>query len=724
MLKLKFNISEPVLQKINVKTEDIIYSAPFDVRKNGQIADNSYVIITRENLITVEDDDVLHQYAIKECESLKLLKYSSSLADLVVGEGDNEQIIATVSAKHIERFACIVRGTKKLAVDEFIEVETSANETICYKCNRAIPGTAVCPKCEKSSNLRKIKMLLQGQKWKIIVLLIILIFQTSANLFSWIMHGRFIDNVIVPADATWQNVTFYIGLILLGGVGGMACVVLRWYTAGKLGSKISLNLRSRIYKKMQDLHLSFILKSKAGDILNRTTKDTEQVGSFFWDHMPWLFQSVVDFVFIITFMIFVSWQIALFTILPMAPLFFVMSWRAKKSARVWNDFVKRKDKQTTELADFIGGIREVKCFATEQENIELFAKSSENVRKASVRFQLFWALAFPMGLFFIGFGVYIVYFIGGISVLSGTMTIGTLFLLASLARFLVNTISVMGFLPADISRFVAAITRIDDILNADPEIVNSKNPKTIKINGDMEFKNVGFGYALGESVLKDVNLSVEKGDVVGIVGKSGGGKTTLINLIMRLYDLHEGEIFIDGTEIRDIDINALHSQIGAVLQETYLFNDTVLNNIKFARPNADISEIITAAKTANAHDFICELPDGYNTFVGENGHGLSGGERQRVAIARAILADPKILILDEATASLDTETELAVQTALERLCKNRTTFAIAHRLSTLRFATKLIVIDDGTIAEVGTHDELLAKKGIYYGLHAVQHRSA
>lgn len=721
LLKLNFKLSPENLKKLNTKAEDVIYSVPFDISQNGQVTNTSYVVVTKENLFIIEEDKLTKSFKISECETLKLEKHSSVVASLIIGEGESEEIIATVSAKHIERFACVVRGTTQLAKGNFIQVETSAVETVCYKCGRAIPGTADCPKCEKNGNFRrKFFMLLQGQKSRIIILLIIVFAQTSSNIFAWIMHGRFIDNVIVPGTATPQNVAFYTGLIILGGVGSMACVALRWYVAGKLASKISLNLRSKIYKKLQDLHLSFILKAKGGDILNRTTKDTEQVGAFFWDNMPWVLQSVVDFVLIMSFMLFVSWQIAVFTALPMIPIFFIMRHRAKKSSRVWHNFVKRKDGQTTELTDFINGIREVKCFATEEENINSFAKSSKAVRKASVKFQLFWAMAFPVSLFFMGFGMYIVYFLGGIQVVSGTMTVGTLFLLAALVRFMVTTISVLGFLPQDASRFMAAITRIDDVLSAKTEIDNNENSKVFEINGDMELKNVGFGYALGETVLKDVNLTVKKGDVIGIVGKSGGGKSTLINLIMRLYDLHEGEIFIDGVEIRDIDTASLHSQIGAVLQETYLFNDTVLNNIKFAKPNADISEIILAAKTANAHDFICDLPDGYNTLVGERGHSLSGGERQRVAIARAVLANPKILILDEATASLDTETELSVQTALERLCKNRTTFAIAHRLSTLRFATKLIVIDGKTIAEVGTHDELLAKRGIYYGLHAVQ----
>ena len=244
--------------------------------------------------------------------------------------------------------------------------------------------------------------------------------------------------------------------------------------------------------------------------------------------------------------------------------------------------------------------------------------------------------------------------------------------------------------------------------------------KDIQIQGDICFHDVTFGYNSYDPVLEHINLDVKKGEMIGLVGASGTGKSTMINLIMRLYDVDRGTITVDGIDLRDIKQESFHSQLGVVLQETFLFSGTILNNIRFAKPDATMEEIIKAAKAANAHDFICKTPDGYNTYVGERGFNLSGGERQRIAIARAILNNPRLLILDEATSALDTESEYLIQQALDRLTEGRTTFAIAHRLSTLRNANRLVVIDGHEIAEVGTHDELLEKKGIYYGLVTAQ----
>ncbi|MCQ2432793.1 MAG: ATP-binding cassette domain-containing protein, partial [Clostridia bacterium] len=243
---------------------------------------------------------------------------------------------------------------------------------------------------------------------------------------------------------------------------------------------------------------------------------------------------------------------------------------------------------------------------------------------------------------------------------------------------------------------------------------------SMKIRGDITFDNVHFGYDDATEVLKGINLEVKEGEFIGIVGKSGAGKSTLINLVMRMYDVEDGCIRIDGTDIRDISQESLRSQIGVVLQETFLFSGSIYDNIAYAKPGATRDEIITASKIAGAHEFIMKLPDAYNTKVGEKGHTLSGGERQRISIARALLHNPRILILDEATASLDTETEKQIQDALQKLSKNRTTLAIAHRLSTLRNATRLIVIDKGKIAEVGTHEELIRMKGIYFNLVMAQ----
>ena len=332
----------------------------------------------------------------------------------------------------------------------------------------------------------------------------------------------------------------------------------------------------------------------------------------------------------------------------------------------------------------------------------------------------FWSTFNPLIGFFFSVGTYLILYVGGLDVLTGRISIGELTQVTMYTSMIIQPLGWIMLFPKQVANLNISMDRIYDILDRQTELSNIDTGIKKDIEGEIEFKNTVFGYRSYEPVLDGIDFKVKPGEMIGIVGASGSGKSTMVNLVMRLYDCDDGSILVDGRDIREYNQQDFHRQIGVVLQETFLFGGTVYENIKFGKPSATREEVIRAAKIANAHDFICRMPGGYDTMLAENGNNLSGGERQRVAIARAILNDPRILILDEATSSLDTETEYQIQEALKRLVKGRTTFAIAHRLSTLKNADRIIVIDGHKIAEAGTHSELLRKKGVYYGLVTAQ----
>ena len=376
------------------------------------------------------------------------------------------------------------------------------------------------------------------------------------------------------------------------------------------------------------------------------------------------------------------------------------------------------------LQDILNGIRVVKCFGREKAEIERFkAASVKHADQNEANAKIFDTI-FPLLGFAVRLGSYLILWYGNLRLFEGVMSVGTLHQINSYANIIYGPLLYITSIPRSISNFLTSLGKVLEILEESPEVSDIGLPIDISIEGDISIRDVTFGYDTYNPVLEHISVDIKKGEMIGIVGHSGCGKTTLINLLMRLYDVNSGAILIDDVNIKDISQNALRSQIGVVLQETHLFSGSIRDNIKYAKPLASDEEVVAAAKLANAHDFIVNLPEGYNTMVGEKGYSLSGGERQRIAIARALIHNPKILILDEATSSVDTRTEVQIQKAMDNLMKGRTSFVIAHRLSTIRDADLILVMKDGDIIEQGNHEELLEKNGFYAELYNSQFENA
>ncbi len=694
-----------------------------DLRSSGSLGASRLVVTDSEAKRyegTPLGEELVDSYPLSELKNPRVEDLVDASALIADYKGSTVELIRTTSRRALQVAGAEKRLKAILAGEPMPELDDK--ERLCPKCGRPLPeNTDVCEGCiNRGKTLLRLFDYTRPYRDRLILGTFLTLGSTAVTLLPPYLTSRLIDDVLIR-----HNRAAFVPIILELIVGyflTMALTMARGRNVALLGMKITVSIRHSLFEKLQELSLSFYDKRNVGSIMSRMTNDTGALYDVLIDGIPVVLNQVALLIGVPIMLFLMNWHIAGWAIAPLPIAALAVRWFRRRMHRVWSRVWHQWSRLGGTLNGILQGTRVVKAFHGETREVARFNRRITDLADTGYVAESSWATFFPMVQFTMAMGVVLVWYTGGLGVMNGVMSIGQLTAFIGYVVMLQQPLMMLQRIIDWSTRALTAAERVFEVIDTPIDIHDASDAVAMpNVKGGVKFVDVHFGYEKAREVLHGIDLDVKPGEVIGLVGHSGAGKSTLINLLMRFYDPTQGHIELDGVDLRKVKLDDFRRQVGVVLQESYLFPGSIKDNIAYGRPDASIEDVIEAAQAANAHHFIVNFPDGYDTYVGERGQRLSGGERQRIAIARAILHNPKVLILDEATASVDTETERMIQEAIENLVEGRTVFAIAHRLSTLRNADRLVVIQDGKIAEIGTHDELLAlDDGIYKKLVDMQ----
>jgi ATP-binding cassette subfamily B protein len=741
-------LPDAVRARLNGQLDDaaIIAWARFDLDASNHYAEQ-FAVLSEKDLLVLRPGGTPQSIAVASVEEATISEGLGvdRLSVVVAGEQAaelrytrrNRREMTRLHRKLERRMPRKSGDAKELPPDwlETVERQVEAKEH-CPKCGGIIPAYAegVCPRCQQTRKvlwrLLDVAHPYRRRVWAALALTLVV---TALSTLPAIFLRYLVDGALDPNRAAGHLSPHDRVRNLLAWCGAIALAVVVTHTFGmfrlklltSLGTTVARDLRHKVYEHLHSLSLRFFAKRRTGSLITRVTNDTDRLWDFIVFGSVNLIRDVLMIVVFAGVMFYFNWRLAIAALLPVPPLAVLTYYRSMTMQAMFGRLWTYWSRMTAVVGDALPGVRVVKAFSNEQRELARFDRRSDEYTVHEQETNVVWATLQPIISATMHLGRTLVWLAGGWLIIrhpSDQNSLGTLFMFNAFVTQFYEPIMELANSNRMVTRAASSAQRVFEVLDTAPEIYSSAGAATKpRLEGRVEFRQVSFSYEGAQPALREVSLAVEPGEMIGLCGPSGAGKSTFVNLICRFYDVTDGQILIDGIDIRDYDVKWLRRQIGLVLQEPYLFHGTIAENIRYGNPDASEEEVIAAARAANAHDFIVGFPDGYDTMVGERGQSLSGGERQRISIARAILHNPRILILDEATSSVDTETEKQIQQALDRLVEGRTTFAIAHRLSTLQAADRLVVLQKGKIAEQGTHAELVQiEDGVYAKLYKTQ----